>query len=165
MHISMKVLMLSLCTGLAVCGSVQAQEVGGDTPSAAAEAAAVPNFEWPRVIQVPLARIVIYEPQLESFKGDLLAARAAVSVTPTDSEAPVFGAVWLAGRVAVDREARTVNLLSVSVTDVKFPTATDAQREKLKTVIGSGRQGAGLDDVAGPTPLSRGDGREREGCR
>jgi len=126
---------MSLCAGLAICGYAIAQEVDGGEASIQAKAADAPNFEWPRVIQVPQARIVIYEPQLESFKGDLLAARAAVSVTPTDSEAPVFGAVWLTGRVAVDREARTVNLLSVSVTDVKFPTATDDQREKLKTAI------------------------------
>jgi hypothetical protein len=90
---------------------------------------------WPRTIEHPQAKVVIYEPQLESFKGDKLTARSAVSVTPTGSQEPVFGAVWVDARVATDREERTVDLLSVTVTDVRFPDATDAQKDKLKKAI------------------------------
>ena len=58
---------------------------------------------WPRSIQAKEGKAVIYQPQLESFQGDKVAVRAAVSVQKTDMEAPVFGVVWLDSRVDRDR--------------------------------------------------------------
>ena len=48
--------------------------------------------DWPREIVAPEAKVVIYQPQLESFKENRLTARSAVSVTKTGTTEPVFGA-------------------------------------------------------------------------
>ncbi len=76
---------------------------------------------WPRELNVKGAKIVIYQPQPESFREDDLRARAAISVLEKDSTEPVFGAVWFAARVETDRDAREVSLLDVKVPRVRFP--------------------------------------------
>ena len=70
---------------------------------------------WPREIDIPEADIVMYQPQLESFKDDKITARAAVSVTPKGETEPTFGAVWLEARVSTDRDTRTVKCIEVDV--------------------------------------------------
>ena len=90
---------------------------------------------WPREIETPEATITVYQPQPETFSGDKLTARTAISVTPKSRE-PVFGAIWVNARVATDRTARTVTLLTMNVTDVKFPQAVDsANVKKFKSLL------------------------------
>ena len=48
---------------------------------------------WPLVLEDDKGKIVIYEPQLETFVEDKITARAAISVQMTGKEAPVFGAI------------------------------------------------------------------------
>lgn len=91
--------------------------------------------QWPRDIETPQAKITLYQPQPETFGGDKLSARAAVSVTPTSQE-PIFGAVWMDARVATDRAARRVSLVDLKVRNVKFPQAVDsANMRKLKNLL------------------------------
>ena len=80
--------------------------------------------EWPKVHQMQEAKVVVYQPQLESFEENKFTARAAVSVTKTGAE-PVFGTMWIASRVATDREERLVTLLDIEITNVRFPTTPD----------------------------------------
>ena len=54
---------------------------------------------WPKRFDDPKGTVVMYQPQVEDFKDDKLTARAAVSVKTKEMKAPVFGAVWLSGRV------------------------------------------------------------------
>jgi hypothetical protein len=91
--------------------------------------------EWPREIVTPNANIVIYQPQPETFNGNHVTARSAVSVTMKDNPEPVFGAAWYDATVATDRDNRTVQYQEVKVTDVKFPDATPEQEEKFKEVV------------------------------
>jgi hypothetical protein len=92
--------------------------------------------DWPREIVAPEAIIVIYQPQLESFKEDRLTARSAMSVTKKGTTEPVFGAVWFEARVATDRDSRLVTILDVNVTKVKFPHTPDpAKVEKLSNLV------------------------------
>jgi hypothetical protein len=90
---------------------------------------------WPREIQVDGYKIVVYQPQPESFAGNALVSRAAVSVTPT-GKTPVFGAVWMNSRVETDRDARIVTVTNVTVERVRFPDATEEQQAQLSTVLG-----------------------------
>jgi len=91
--------------------------------------------EWPRVIRVPEADIVIYQPQLETFSENKLTCRAAVSVTKKGSNDPVFGAVWVTARVETDRDERQVTLMDIDVTDVKFPNADPGQLKQLESIL------------------------------
>jgi len=93
------------------------------------------DTQWPREIEAPRGKIVIYEPQLESFDNVTLKARSAVSVTPEGKTEPVFGAAWFTARVAVDRESNVVTLLDVAVTNARFPNAEEAHIEEFKRIV------------------------------
>jgi hypothetical protein len=94
-----------------------------------------PKETWPKRFEHPKATVIMYQPQLEDMKGDKLTGYAAVSVQKKEWKQPVFGAVWLAGRVETDRDTRMATIDQVKVTDAKFPEATPEQLEKLKNFI------------------------------
>jgi hypothetical protein len=85
------------------------------------------TLSWPRQLDGELGQIVIYQPQFEEYSGDMLKARAAVSVTPRGETEPDFGAVWFDARLATDTDARTVSLESIVVTDARFPDSTEEE--------------------------------------
>jgi hypothetical protein len=90
---------------------------------------------WPKRLEHPQGFVVMYQPQLEDFKDGVLTGRAAVSVKKKDWKAPVFGAVWISGRVLTDRDTRMATIDEVKVTDARFPEAKPEQLEKLKTFL------------------------------
>ena len=91
--------------------------------------------KWPKRFEHPKGTVIMYQPQLEDFKDDKLTARAAVSVKKKEWKAPVFGAVWLSGRVLIDRDSRMATIDDVKVTEAKFPEAKPEQLEKLTTFL------------------------------
>ena len=96
--------------------------------------AATPD-PWPKRFEDPKGAVVMYQPQLEDFKADVLTGRAAISVKKTEWKEPVFGAVWLSGRVLTDRDTRMATITEVKVTAARFPQAKPEQVEKLKTFL------------------------------
>jgi hypothetical protein len=108
-------LALTLCA-LLVGASASAQYGGSD-------------LDWPRQLDADFGEVVIYQPQLESYSGNTLEARAAVSVTRMGETAPTFGAVWIEGRLVTDVDADLAWLESVRVTAAKFP---DADRDQIR---------------------------------
>ena len=87
---------------------------------------------WPREMETQEGVVRMYQPQIESFSGASLEARAAVSVTPPGGEGgPEFGAVWIEARVDTDRDNRIVTVREIRVPQVRFPDATDEQRDQL----------------------------------
>lgn len=103
--------------------------------SCVAAFASAAELNWPREIKTPEAEIVIYQPQLESFKSNKLTARAAVSVTEKGRTEPVFGVVWLEAAVATDRDNRMVTLYDIRVPHVKFPAAPSDKVRKLQAIL------------------------------
>lgn len=87
---------------------------------------------WPRKIEGENGTVIIYQPQIELFKGDKLESRAAISITTEEHPTPVFGAMWFDCRVSTDRDERTVTLLEVKVSASKFP---DTKEEDVKRLI------------------------------
>ncbi len=92
---------------------------------------------WPREIRSDEATIILYEPQVESMKGDLLKARSAFSLTPKGKSEPVFGVLWATARMRTDRDARTATLVSAKIDRVRFPEITEAQEKDLKAIVES----------------------------
>ncbi|MDH3626753.1 MAG: carbohydrate-binding family V/XII [Acidobacteriota bacterium] len=91
---------------------------------------------WPRELVHDDGTVLIYQPQIESLEGDKLRSRAAVSVTLTEGEgAPIFGVVWSDARVLTDRAERTVQVVSVDITDIRFPNATDEHKDSFKAFV------------------------------
>jgi hypothetical protein len=93
------------------------------------------ELAWPREVSAENAKILMYQPQIETFVGDKLSGRAAVSVTMKDSVNPVFGVVWIDSKVSVDKDARTVDVLETTVTKVRFPNADEENEKKLAALM------------------------------
>ena len=66
----------------------------------------VEQSDWPEEIATDKGVIVIYQPQPEALDGDILKARAAVSIEIQD-QSPVFGVVWFEARLETDRSDRS----------------------------------------------------------
>lgn len=106
--------------------------VAASCPLAAAVVhAGAPDAEWPLRLEHPEATVIIYQPQIDSFDGNLVESRAAVAVTPEGATDPVFGAVWTAARVETDRDTRTVRVVELDVRQVRFADSSEEDREKL----------------------------------
>jgi hypothetical protein len=91
---------------------------------------------WPIALEAPEGRVEVYQPQPEAMTGDTITARAAVSLTRADTTAPTFGAAWFTAHVVTDRDARTVTIRDVTVTNVRLPGSTDAQQQDFARAIG-----------------------------
>jgi hypothetical protein len=90
---------------------------------------------WPKQIDDPRATIIVYQPQPESFEGNVVSARAALSVTETGKTEPVFGVMWVSARLEADRDTRTARILEIDVTAVRFPESTPEQEQTLAQII------------------------------
>lgn len=91
--------------------------------------------EWPRELRGEHYKILIYQPQLESFSGNILEGRFAVSVTPKGKNAPVFGAAWFEARMATDADTRVVSLESIAITAAKFPDQDSTKVQQLTSYL------------------------------
>ncbi len=92
------------------------------------------GFSWPREIIREDAVTTLYQPQLESFEGDVLTARMAVSYKKGDGEMN-FGALWFSAKMKTDLEYRIVYLKSVSVTQTRFPEVSEEKSEKFSRAL------------------------------
>ncbi len=90
---------------------------------------------WPQVLEGDKGSITIYQPQLESFEGDILETRAAVAVSRKGEKQMVFGAVWFRARLLTDRDARTATLAAVEVTAARFPDLEEGQVEAMSSFM------------------------------
>jgi len=86
--------------------------------------------EWPAELEVRGQKVVIYQPQTESYSGEKLEARAAFSAEV--NKKPIFGAMWFSCRVATDKDNRLVAFDQLKVDDVKFP---EEDQGKLDTFV------------------------------
>ncbi len=84
---------------------------------------------WPRTVTAGADEISVYQPQLEKWEGDELAAYAAVSVRTEGKEQPTYGVVWFTARTEVDKVNREVTLDNFLITKVRFPTAESKETE------------------------------------
>jgi hypothetical protein len=75
---------------------------------------------WPRAIDTGVARLVVYEPQPESFDGVTLHSRVAISVKRPRDAAPLFGAVWAIATVSVDRARDQARVVSLKIDRTRF---------------------------------------------
>ena len=91
--------------------------------------------DWPREVLSTEGTITMYQPQIESYFGNSLKARAAVSIIPTGKDEPVFGAIWVTCRVLTDRPTRTVKVEEMEVRRIRFPSGTDADTAKIAEAL------------------------------
>lgn len=124
------------------------------------------EFSWPMELEGEKGFITtIYQPQLESFKGNLLSGRMALTVKPPEKEM-VFGAVWFEAKMETDLESRLVRLISIDITQTNFPEMVDAEKiekftsfleneiESWDIVMSLDRLSASLEEVENLNKLS-----------
>ncbi len=88
---------------------------------------------WPKEVETEGFVTTLYQPELESFKGNILEGRMALSINPTDGDI-VFGAVWFKCVLAVDKDERTAVLEKMDIVQIHFPDVDDKEKiEKFKT--------------------------------
>lgn len=93
--------------------------------------------DWPQEIDAEEGTIVVYQPQPEELEGNLLSGRAAVAIELKSRDEPIFGAMWFTARIDTDREAGTVLVRDVTVTDVRWPDSKDADEQRFTQVVES----------------------------
>lgn len=92
-------------------------------------------IDWPQEIKTSEGNIVVYQPQPESLKGNMLTGRAAVSLELPGRPEPIFGAFWFAAKVDTDKETDTATVRDVKVTQVRWPDAKDADGQKFTRYV------------------------------
>jgi len=117
---------LSIALAVLAAGAAFAQ--------APAPQAAAPSNSWPRVIAVENGSVEIFQPQIESFQGDVLAARAAVAWTPK-GRPPAFGVVWVEAWASIDKVAGDVGLEQVKVKRVRFANLSKEQEAQGRAIL------------------------------
>jgi hypothetical protein len=85
------------------------------------------GLKWPKKIEKNGTTVILYQPQLESLKGNILEGRMALSVTPKDEEI-VYGALWFKARISADYDERTAILEKLDITKIHFPDFDDTTR-------------------------------------
>ncbi len=94
------------------------------------------EFTWPMEIEAENGFVTtLYQPQLESFTGNILTGRMALTVKPPKSEM-VFGAVWFKATMETDLENRTVRLAKINIESTNFPDMVDEEKiEKFSSLL------------------------------
>lgn len=89
---------------------------------------------WPREIDSNGMHLVIYQPQVDSWKDNVIEARSAVILTRAADPKEIFGIVSIGARTEVDREARLVSFEDIVIRDANFPSAASLRTSLLKAV-------------------------------
>ena len=118
------VCVLAIAT-IGTLGAAFAQAPASATaPSGAAPAMApVAADSWPKTAELGGATYTVYQPQLDSWDTQSLAAHAAVSVLAPGSQGPTYGVIKITAKTSVDRLARTVYFTDTTVQSAAFPAA------------------------------------------
>jgi hypothetical protein len=104
-------------------------------PGAAAQPPAAPptgSDGWPRQAEIAGATARVYLPQVDSWQGNRLAFRVAISVNKSGAKEQSFGVVWGSARTEVDRVTQTVLLADMTLTRSSFPTLPDQGLDVLR---------------------------------
>ena len=110
----------------------------------------VPNEPaWPQVITSEKAKLTVYQPQLDSWDGYTLNARAAVEATSADGKA-TYGIIQFSAHTLVDKATRWVALDQYKIIKADFP-GDAAQADKWLAVLekdaGSRKKTISLDQL------------------
>ncbi len=86
--------------------------------------------QWPKTFNTNGSIAKLYEPQPESYQGNILKVRTAVSLLHRDKTDPVFGVLW--ADVTLKNQGNNLTWQNATVTNIKFPgEATDTELDQL----------------------------------
>jgi len=112
----------------------QPPDAGSPAGSASTPDAAVPEeTPWPVKIDSGTTALLIYQPQLDSFDGYKLVARAAVEAKEADGKS-TYGIIHVQAQAIVDKDKRTVALDHYEITKADFPAAESQSKAWVKAL-------------------------------
>lgn len=119
---------------------------------------------WPRTIKSNGTTYTIHQPQLDTWDGLVLEARAAVSVQAAGSAEATFGVVFLRAETTTDREERLVHFESLRVTKTHFPSLGDptAYLSQLQSFLPAHVKDIDLDRLEAALAITQAQGRPVE---
>ncbi|WFB34735.1 hypothetical protein P3T73_11245 [Kiritimatiellota bacterium B12222] len=100
---------------------------------------------WPRHVTTASGIMTVYQPQLDSLKGDVITGRAAVAFKASTKSEPVFGAIWIEGTVSINKEENMVNYRSLDITETRFPEGSEQAGIDFQAAIKEGMKTWELD--------------------
>ena len=84
---------------------------------------------WPKQIIASDGTVIkVYQPAPESFVGNTLKFRSAISISENGSSDPVFGTFWADAKVETDRGNRQVVINTLNTTAIRIPSITDQNK-------------------------------------
>jgi len=93
-----------------------------------------PALTWPREIETTNVVVTLYQPQLETFRNDVLTGRMAISIKPKEKDL-IFGAIWFSAKLITDLDSRTVLLEKMNITQTHFPEVDPEKVEQFKNTL------------------------------
>ncbi len=127
------VVSLVLLSSFALSPSARAQETG-----------------FPREIQATEGTVIVYQPQPESLKGNVISGRAAMALKLKGKSEPIFGAFWFTARLDTDEEAGTATVRDIKVTKARWPGVKPEDEARFTQVVEGAVPAEGL-----PTSMER----------
>jgi hypothetical protein len=116
---------------LTVIGCVAWEGLAG---AQAAKGALSVGDVWPREFKIASATLLVDQPHVNSWTGNLLDFRAVVGAKPAGKDPETYGVIWGTARTQVDRVARTVTLEELYLTRSHFPMLPDNGAAYLKAL-------------------------------
>jgi len=120
----------------------------------------VTEMKWPREVTTKNGVLTYYQPQIDSYKDNIIEGRCAISMQPENGDM-LFGAFWFRSFLQTDKAARTAVLDQIEIMDLQFPGLTDSLEiadksekigstlENMDIVISLDRLIASLDEAKG----------------
>src|SRR5882724_2412702 len=99
--------------------------------------AQISNITYPKEISLSTGEIItIYQPQPETFSGNKITGRSALSIRKKSNDEPIFGAVFYEATISTDKATRIAQVETLKITNSKFPGIEDqAELERLISEI------------------------------
>ena len=104
--------------------SLIASSPGGVVAQSSTNASVTSEVDpWPRQVASPGgATMKVYQPQLDSWTGNILSAYTAVAIRAQGSSDTTYGVIWFTAHTEVDKVNRMVTLYDFNLTKYKFPS-------------------------------------------
>jgi hypothetical protein len=103
---------------------------------------------WPRVLDLRNGQVLVYQPQVNSWKDNQLDLRAALALKRAGEPQESFGTVFATARTDVDRTSRMVTLQDIKLRKLDFPALPDhgaSIAAELQAEIAKGAHTIALD--------------------
>lgn len=111
----------ALLIGLMLLAGIPSAQAGATSPPLETHAPQPATTQWPLVINSGTTRLTVYQPQLDSWDGYTLQARAAIEASDKSGKS-TYGILHINAHTLVDKASRQVMLDQYRIDKADFPS-------------------------------------------